>query len=151
MVPSSDASPTLPTACTPYTWTQGFWGDLSLDGKRYFVVTALRVQHEDKIILVLFFIPVENKTGLIVSQEVFQLIDYIATCKQLQAFHGSKVLRILSDHTLHVLLVNTEKIVEHNSWPHSPQSLCELVDIAYHVDVKGIAGLKAIVNQQRCH
>ena len=43
-----------------------------------------------------FFIPVENKTGLIVSQEVFQLIDYIATCKQLQAFHGTKVLRILS-------------------------------------------------------
>ena len=28
---------------------------------------------------------------------MFQLIDYIATCKQLQAFHGSKVLRILSD------------------------------------------------------
>ena len=47
--------------------------------------------------LVPFFIPVENKTGLTVSQEVCQLIDYIATCKQLQAFHGSRVLRILSD------------------------------------------------------
>ena len=72
-------------------------GNLSLDGKRYFVVAGLRVQHEDKVILFPFFIPVENKTGLVVSQEVLQLIDYIATCKQLQAFHGSKVLRILSD------------------------------------------------------
>ena len=61
------------------------------------MVAGLRVQHEDKVMLVPFFIPVENKTGLMVSQEVFQLIDYIATCKQLQAFHGSKVLRILSD------------------------------------------------------
>ena len=70
----------------------------SLDGKRYFVAARLRVQHEDKVMLVPFFTPVENKTGLIVSQEVFQLIDYIAaTSKQLQAFYGSKVLRILSD------------------------------------------------------
>ena len=66
------------------------WADLSLDGKQYFVVAGLRVQHEDKVMLVPFFIPVEK-------QEVFQLIDYIATCKQLQSFHGSKVLRILSD------------------------------------------------------
>ena len=73
----------------------GYWGDLSLDGKRYFVVAGLRVQHEDKVILVPFFILVENKTGLVVSQEVFQLIDYIAPCKQLQAFH--RVLHILSD------------------------------------------------------
>ena len=29
-----------------------------------------------------FFIPVENMTGLVVSQEVLQLIDYVATCKQ---------------------------------------------------------------------
>ena len=75
----------------------GYWGDLSLDGKRYFVVAGLRVQHDDNVMLVPFFIPVENKTGLVVSdisQEVFQLIDNIATCKQLQAFHGSKVLRI---------------------------------------------------------
>ena len=76
----------------------GYWEDLSLDGKRYFVVAGLRVQHEDKVMLVPFFIPVENKIGLVVlSQEVFQLIDHIATCKQLQAFHGSKVLRMLSD------------------------------------------------------
>ena len=33
------------------------------------------------------------------SQEVFQLIDCIATCTQLQAFHGSSVLRILDQGT----------------------------------------------------
>ena len=76
---------------------QGYWGDPSLDGKRYFVAAGLRVQHEDKVMLVPFFFPVENKNRLTVSQEVFQLVDYIATCKQLQAFHGSRVLRILSD------------------------------------------------------
>ena len=75
----------------------GYWGDPSLDGKRYFLAAGLRVQHADKIMLAPFFIPVENKTGLTVSQEVFQLIDYIATCKQLQAFHGSRRLHILSD------------------------------------------------------
>ena len=53
-----------------------YWGDSSLDGKRYFLAAGLRVQHEDKIMLV----PL--------SEEVFQLIDYIATCKQFQAFHG---------------------------------------------------------------
>ena len=79
------------------TFGYGILGDLSLDGKRYFVVAGLRVQHEDKVMLVPFFLLVENKSGLVVSQQVFQLIDYIATCKQLQAFHGSKVLRILSD------------------------------------------------------
>ena len=47
----------------------GYWGDLSLDGKRYFVVAGLRVQHEDKVMLVPFFIPVEKKTGVMVSQE----------------------------------------------------------------------------------
>ena len=60
----------------------GYWGDLSLDGKRYFVVAGLRVQHEDKVLLVPFFIPVENKIGLVVSQEAFQLIDHVASCKQ---------------------------------------------------------------------
>ena len=72
----------------------GYWGDPSLDRKRYFLAAGLRVQHEEKTMLVPFFIPVENKTGLTVSQEVFQPIDYIATC---QAFHGSRVLGILSD------------------------------------------------------
>ena len=43
----------------------GFRGDLSLDGKRYFVVAGVRVQHEDKVMLVPFFIPVENKSGRI--------------------------------------------------------------------------------------
>ena len=57
-------------------WTQDIRGDLSLDGKRYFVVAGLRVQHEDKVMLVPFFIPVENKSGLVVAKEVFQLIDY---------------------------------------------------------------------------
>ena len=74
-----------------------YWGDLSLDVKRYFAVAGLRVQHKDNVMLVPFLIPVENKTGLVVSQEVFQLIDYVASCKQLQAFHGSKVLRVLRD------------------------------------------------------
>ena len=64
---------------------------------QYVFKNMVRSQHEDKVILLPFFIPVENKTGLVVSQEVFQLIDYIASCKQLQAFHGSKLLRILSD------------------------------------------------------
>ena len=75
----------------------GYWGDLSLDGKQYFVVAGLRVKHDDKVMLVPFFVPVENKTGLVVSQEMFQLTDRIASHKQLQAFHGSKVLRILSE------------------------------------------------------
>ena len=75
----------------------GYLGNLSLDEKCYFVVAGLRVQHEDDVILVPFFLPVKNKSGLVVSQAVFQLIDYIATCKQLQAFHGSKVLRILTE------------------------------------------------------
>ena len=61
------------------------------------MVAGLRVRHDDKLILVPFFITVDNKSGLVVSQEVFQLIDYMAFRKQLRAFHGSKVLRILSD------------------------------------------------------
>ena len=87
----------------------GYWGDPGLDGKRYFLAAGLRVQHEDEIMLVPFFIPVENKTGLTVSQEVFQLIDYIATCKQLQAFHGSRVLRILSDQGTEFVIQEFEK------------------------------------------
>ena len=43
------------------------------------------------------FVAVENKSGLVVSRAVFQLIDEIAACKQAQAFHGAKLLRILSD------------------------------------------------------
>ena len=53
--------------------------------------------------------------------------------------------------TLHVLLVNTKKVVEDYRWSHPPESLSKLVDIADGVDVEGIAGLKAIVNQQRRH
>ena len=29
-----------------------YWGDLSLDGKRYFAVAGLRAQREDKVMLV---------------------------------------------------------------------------------------------------
>ena len=47
----------------------GCWGDLGWDGQRYFVVAGLRVQHEDKVMLVPFFIPVENKTGLMVPRK----------------------------------------------------------------------------------
>ena len=74
----------------------GYWGDLSLDGKRHFVVAGLRIQHEDKVILVRFFIPVENKTGLVVSQEVFQLIGHIASCKQLQSMNFKGVDSLMS-------------------------------------------------------
>ena len=42
----------------------GYWVDLSLDGKRYFVVTVLRVQHDDKVMPVPFFIPVETRPDL---------------------------------------------------------------------------------------
>ena len=71
---------------------------------------------------------VENKTGLVVSQEVFQLIDYIDTCKQLQAFHGSKVLRILSDQGTEFVNQDFEKHARQRgihlatSPAHQPQS-----------------------------
>ena len=41
--------------------------------------------------------PVENKSAIVVSREVFALIDWISNCKQIQAFHGAKITRILSD------------------------------------------------------
>ena len=68
-----------------------YWDDLSLDGKRYCLVAGLRLQHEDEVILVPFFMRVENKSGLTLSQDVNQVVDHIASCKQLQAFHGCKV------------------------------------------------------------
>ena len=91
----------------------------------YFLAAGLRVQHEDKIMLVPFFI--RNKTGLTVSQEVFQLVDYIATCKQLQAFHGSRV-RILSDQRTEFVNQEFEKHARQRgihlaiSLAHQPQS-----------------------------
>ena len=78
--------------------------------------------------LVPFLIPVENKTELVVSQEVFQLIDYIASCKQLQAFHCSKVLRILSDQRTEFVNQDFEKHARQRgihlstSPAHQPQS-----------------------------
>ena len=39
----------------------------------------------------------ENKSATVVSREVFALIDWISNCKQIQAFHGAKITRILSD------------------------------------------------------
>ena len=92
------------------------------------MVVGLRVQHEDKVILAPFFTPVENKTGLIVSQEVFQLIDYIATCEQIQAFHVSKVLRVLSDQSTEFVNQDFEKHARQRgihlptSPAHQPQS-----------------------------
>ena len=41
--------------------------------------------------------------------------------------------------TFHVLLVNTEEVVEHDGWSHTPQSFCKLVDITHHIDIEGIA------------
>ena len=63
-----------------------------------------------------------------VSQEVFQLIDYIATCKQLQAFHGSRVLRILSEQGTEFINQEFEKHARQRgvhlatSPAHQPQS-----------------------------
>ena len=48
-------------------------------------------------------------------------------------------------------LVNTENVEEDDRWSHPRESLSKLVDVADSVDVKGIAGLKAIINQQRRH
>ena len=45
----------------------GYWGDWSLDEKRYFVAAALRVEQEGSGILIPFFVPVENKSALVVS------------------------------------------------------------------------------------
>ena len=75
----------------------GYWGDWSLDDKRYFIAAALRVEHDKSGILIPFFAPVENKSAIVVSREVFALIDWISNCKQIQAFHGAKITRILSD------------------------------------------------------
>ena len=75
----------------------GYWGDWSLDEKRYFIAAALRVQHDGSGILIPFFVPIENKSAIVVSREVFALVDWIANCKQIQAFQGAKITRILSD------------------------------------------------------
>ena len=75
----------------------GYWGDWSLDEKRYFIAAALRVEHEKSGILIPFFVPIETKSAIVVSREVFALIDWISNCKQTQAFHGAKIMRILSD------------------------------------------------------
>ena len=75
----------------------GYWGDWSLDEKRYFIAAALRVEHDGSGILIPFFVPVENKSAIVVSREVFALVDWISNCKQIQAFEGAKITRILSD------------------------------------------------------
>ena len=43
----------------------GYWGDWSLDEKRYFIAAALRVEHDKTGILIPFFVPVENKSAVI--------------------------------------------------------------------------------------
>ena len=53
---------------------------------------GLRAQHDKHVMLVTFFIPIETKSGLTVSQELFQLMDHIASCKQLQACTAPKCL-----------------------------------------------------------
>ena len=75
----------------------GYWGDWSLDEKRYFIAAALRVEQDGSGILIPFFVPVENKSAIVVSREVFALVDWISNCKQIQAFEGAKITRILSD------------------------------------------------------
>ena len=71
----------------------GYWGDWSLDEKRYFIAAALRVEQDGSGILIPFFVPVENKSAIVVSREVFALVDWISNCKQIQAFSGCE------DHT----------------------------------------------------
>ena len=63
----------------------GYWGDWSLDEKRYFIAAALRVEHDTTGILIPLFVPVENKSAVVVSREVFALIDWISTSKQIQS------------------------------------------------------------------
>ena len=43
------------------------------------------------------FPPVENKSGLTVTNAVVQLVDSINVCKQVQSFHGAQILRVFSD------------------------------------------------------
>ena len=45
----------------------GYWGDWSLDEERYFIAAALRVEHDKSGILIPFFVPVENKSAIVVS------------------------------------------------------------------------------------
>ena len=43
----------------------GYWGDWSLDEKRYFIAAALRVEQDGSGILIPFFVPVENKSAIV--------------------------------------------------------------------------------------
>ena len=61
----------------------------------YNMVAGMRMKHKDLYITILYFLPVENKSGFVVSTAVFELTDEIAACKQVQASHGSKFLRLL--------------------------------------------------------
>ena len=72
----------------------GYWGDWSLDEKRYFIATALRVEHDTSGILIPFLVPVESKSAIVVSREVFALIDWIPPASRFKPFmvqrsHGS--------------------------------------------------------------
>ena len=54
-------------------------------------------------------------------------------------------------HLPHILLVNTQEIVQDNRRSHSPESINKFADTAHCIDVIRIAGIQAIVNEQRCH
>ena len=75
----------------------GYWDEVSVDGKKYFAVAGIRAKHEDSCMVVPYFLPVENKSGLTVTKAEFQLIDQINICKQVQSFRGAQILQILSD------------------------------------------------------
>ena len=66
------------------------WDEVSQEGKKYFIVAGMRVKHKDLYMTVPYFIPVDSRSGLAVSTAVFQLIDEIAACNQVQAFQGAK-------------------------------------------------------------
>ena len=68
----------------------GCWDEVSVHGKKYFIVAGTRVKHEDSYTVVPFFLPVENKSGFTVMKAVFQLVDQINVCK---GYRASMALR----------------------------------------------------------
>ena len=78
----------------------GYWGDWSLDEKRYFIAAALRVEHDKSGILIPFFVPVENKSASCLQpcrfpRQVFALIDWISRIRRVSRFKPLMVPRSL--------------------------------------------------------
>ena len=56
-----------------------------------------------------------------------------------------------SSHLFHVLLVHTQEVIEHDRWFHFPEPVNKLADATHRIFIIRIAGIKAVVYQQRCH